>query len=288
MWDRFAEVPRDYAITHNEVHVWLARVGWPSKHILALTDILSSEERQKAERFHFQVDGERHVIGRALVQIVIGRLLDRSPDNLHFCYNDFGKPCISRDANRCGLQFNVSHSGDLILVALAANREIGVDVERVRRHLDIAGIAGLFFSSRERADLAALPIGQRHDAFFRCWSQKEAFLKARGDGLSLPLGCFDVSLRPGEYSALLETRPDPVEASRWVIRELDVGPGHKAALAVEGAGWRLKTMQWRPWSSTLAHSTERHDLPTVADLHRDRSNTYRTRSPSTWISWPVM
>jgi 4'-phosphopantetheinyl transferase len=246
LWDSLSEVPKDYAISDDEVHVWLARVGLPAKHILMLADILSPEERQKAERFHFQVDRERHVVGRALVRITMGRLLDRRPDNFRFRYNKFGKPCLADDANERGLQFNVSHSGELILVALAANRRIGVDVERIREDLRIEGIAGRFFSSREQADLAALPADLRHDAFFRCWSQKEAFIKARGEGLSLPLDSFDVTLRPTEPPALLETRPDPVEASRWVIRGLDVGPGHTAALAVEGTGWRLETMQWRP------------------------------------------
>jgi 4'-phosphopantetheinyl transferase len=253
--DGLFEVPRDYSISDDEVHVWLARIGLPARHILMLADILSPEERQKARRFHFQVDRERHVVGRALVRIAIGRLLDRRPDNLHFRYNNFGKPYLADDANERGLQFNVSHSGELILVALAANRKIGVDVERVRRDLNIDGIAGRFFSSREQADLAALPVDLRHDAFFRCWSQKEAFIKAQGEGLSLPLDSFDVTLRPTEPPALLETRPDPVEASRWVIRALDVGPDHKAALAVEGAGWRLETMQWRTGSSSFSRSS---------------------------------
>jgi 4'-phosphopantetheinyl transferase len=255
LWDGFFEVPRDYAISDDEVHVWLARIGLPAKHILMLANILSREEQQKAERFHFQVDRERHVVGRALVRIAIGRLLDRRPDNLDFRYNDFGKPCLADDVNERGLQFNVSHSGELILVALSANRRIGVDVERVRKDLNIDGIAERFFSSREQADLAALPVDLRHDAFFRCWSQKEAFIKARGEGLSLPLDSFDVTLRPTEPPALLETRPDPVEASRWVIRNLDVGPDHKAALAVEGAGWRLETMQWPTGSSSFSRSS---------------------------------
>ena len=236
-------VPSDYAISDDEVHVWLALVGSPSRHISALADILSVEERQKAERFHFQADRERHIVGRALAQIAIGRLLDRSPESLAFCYNDFGKPHLSDDPIKRALQFNISHSGEVVLVALTTNRRIGVDVERVRSDLNIDGIARRFFSLREWTHLAALPVDLRYDAFFRCWTQKEAFIKARGEGFSLPLDSFDVTLRPTERPALFETRPNSAEASRWVIEGLDVGPCHKAALAVEGGGWRL--VQWR-------------------------------------------
>jgi 4'-phosphopantetheinyl transferase len=118
---------------------------------------------------------------------------------------------------------------------------------------------------REQTHLAALPADLRYDAFFRCWSQKEAFIKARGEGLSLPLDSFDMSLLPTERPALVGTRPDPAEASRWVIECLDVGPSHKAALAVEGAGWRLDTMQW--CTELSAHGSH-GGRPTVQDRRR--------------------
>ena len=137
MWDVLAEVPRGYAIPHDEVHVWLTRVGWPSRHIRALVDILSLDERQKAERCRFQVDYERHVIGRALVRVVLGRILYTRPENLCFRYNDFGKPFLLEALNEHRLQFNVSHSGGLILIALAVDRQIGVDAERVRNDLEL-------------------------------------------------------------------------------------------------------------------------------------------------------
>jgi 4'-phosphopantetheinyl transferase len=215
MWDVLPEVPRGYAIPNDEVHVWLTRVGWSSRHVRALADVLSLDERQKAKGFRFQADRERHVIGRGVLRVVLGRILDTGPDSLSFHYNDFGKPHLPDAQNGLCLQFNVSHSGDLILIALAANRQIGVDVERVRDGLEPEAIARRFFSSREQADLAALPPSQRRNAFFRCWCRKEAFVKARGEGLSLPLSRFDVSLRPGEPAMLLATRPDAVEASRW-------------------------------------------------------------------------
>ena len=244
MWDAVVGVPSGYAMAHDEVHVWRARTGWRPADIDALSEILAPDERQKAARFYFPIDRERHVIGRAMVRVLLGHLIGATPDDLRFSYNGFGKPYLADDAREPRLEFNVSHSGDLILVGLSFGRAIGVDVEQIRGERDVDGIAGHFFSAREQADLAALDPALRHDAFFSCWSRKEAFIKARGEGLSLPLDQFDVSLVPGEPARLLATRPDPAEAAKWTMRNLDAGPGHKAALVVEGAGWTLKTWEW--------------------------------------------
>ncbi len=244
--DGLAEIPTDYAIANDEVHVWCARIGVTSLRISALADLLSADERQKAERFRLRADCHRHIIGRALARLTIGRLLDHRAESLRFRYTDFGKPYLADKMNERGVQFNISHSGDVVLVALTTNRRIGVDVERIRDDLNVERIAGRFFSARECSQLAALPDNLRRTAFFRCWSRKEAFIKARGEGLSLPLDSFDVSLGPTERPAILATRPDPTEADRWVLHSLEVGHGHQAALAVEGTGWQLETMNWCP------------------------------------------
>jgi 4'-phosphopantetheinyl transferase len=245
------EVPKGYALDPADVHVWVTEVGWPCRHIQALSEILSADERQNVEQFHFQVDRDRHVIGRALARIVLAHLLDVTPGCVRFRYNEFGKPYLDCGENSPWLRFSLSHSGDLVLMAIAAGREIGVDVERVREDVAVDCIAARFFSVRERAELASLPSDQRADAFFSCWSRKEAFIKAKGTGLFLPLDGFDVSLKPGAPAMLLETRPDPVEAIRWTIRNLDVGPAHKAAVAVEGGGFSLKMIECHPPPSTF-------------------------------------
>jgi 4'-phosphopantetheinyl transferase len=218
-----------------------------------LAAILSPDERQRAKRYRFQVDSERHIVGRALLRIILGRILHTKPENLFFRHNEFGKPLLLDALNKHSLQFNVSHSGDLILVALAAGRQIGVDVERVRDDMEPEAMARRFFSSREKADIAALPARQRRDAFFRCWTRKEAFIKAKGEGLSLPLDQFDVSVNPAQPAILLATRPDPVEASRWVIQDLKVAAGHTASVAVEGTGWRLKSLKLAIRKESSAH-----------------------------------
>ncbi len=241
-----AAAPQGYAVTPCDVHVWMGRLGSGRAHVEAMSEILSPDERQRAERFHFQADRERLVVGRALARIVLGHLLDIRSDEIQFCYNDFGKPSLAPAQNSADFQFNVSHSGDIVLFAVTARRAVGVDVEQIRENLEVDAIAARFFSTRERADLAAVAADQRCAAFFACWSRKEAFIKAGGVGLLRGLDSFDVSLKPDEPAMLLQTRPDPTEAGRWVIRDLDVGPRYKAALAVEGSICELKTLDWRP------------------------------------------
>ena len=142
-------------------------------------------------------------------------------------------------------QFNVSHSGDLLLIAIAINRAVGVDVEQVRTDVDFDAIAARFFSVAEQRLLAALPQDLKRCAFYSCWTRKEAYLKARGDGLAMPLDTFDVSILPDEEPRLLETRHDPADARRWMLQNLAPGNNYLAALAVEGSGWSAKCWDWR-------------------------------------------
>jgi 4'-phosphopantetheinyl transferase len=138
----------------------------------------------------------------------------------------------------------VTHSHGVALYAVTRGREVGIDLERIRSDLAVTEIAGRFFSRQEVAMLRALPTEEQREAFFRCWTRKEACLKARGEGLSLPLDQVDVSLAPGEPDAVPGTERNPSEASRWSLQELIPAPGYAAALAVEGHGWRLACWQW--------------------------------------------
>jgi len=174
--------------------------------------------------------------------MLLGGYLGVPPGTLSFGYGRFGKPHLN--GLETPLQFNASHSGHILLIAITLDRAIGIDVERIRTNLSVLEIAARFFSPRERDAFAALPATLRTDAFFDCWTRKEAYIKARGEGLSLPLSGFDVSFLPGEPAKLLATRPDAAEASCWRLRELEVADGYKAALAVEGAQWTLKCWDW--------------------------------------------
>jgi 4'-phosphopantetheinyl transferase len=210
---------------------------------MELETILSADERERVRRFYFERDRTRWRVERACLRMLLGGYLGVPPGTLSFGYGRFGKPHLN--GLETPLQFNASHSGHILLIAIMLDRAIGIDVERIRSNLSVLDIAERFFSPLERAALAALPETLRTNAFFDCWTRKEAYIKARGEGLSLPLNGFDVSFLPGEPAQLLATRPDAAEASRWRLRELDVADGYKAALAVEGAQWRLKCFDWR-------------------------------------------
>ena len=231
----------DYELPEDEIHVWRATLDGSSVRAAPLRQILSTEERARADRFHFDRDRMRFTIGRGLLRLLLGHCLGRAAHRVTFEYSSFGKPSLPAGQS---VQFNVSHSGALILVAIARGRVLGVDVEQIRADMATAQIAQEFFSAIECRALATLPDSLQCDAFFSCWTRKEAYIKAIGEGLSMPLDQFDVAFLPGEEPRLLETRPEPAEASRWTLRSLEPGAGYKGAIVAEGAGWTLRCWDW--------------------------------------------
>ena len=234
---------RNYTLPEDEVHVWQTSLDMPASRFAQLRRILSPDECARADRFHFEVDRRRGIIGRAYLRLLLGQILDMPVNELQFEYDKFGKPGLIPGQRRA-LQFNVSHSGELILIAITTGRAVGVDVEEIRTDLDPNGIAAQFFSPSEREILASLPRPARYRAFFECWTRKEAYLKAKGVGLSLPLDQFDVSFLPDEEPRLLATRPDPAEAQNWRLWALDLASDYAGALAVSGSGRKLKCWKW--------------------------------------------
>jgi len=235
----------NYTLPDDEVHVWQTTLDMAASGFAKLQQILSPDERERADRFHFEVDRRRAVIGRGWLRLLLGQILNLPANELQFEYDEFEKPGLIPGQD-LPLQFNVSHSGDLILIAIAIGRAVGVDVERIRTDLDPDSIAARFFSAGERKILASLAGPARYQAFFTCWTRKEAYLKARGVGLSLPLDQFDVSFLPNEVPRLLATRPDPAEAGRWRLEALDVAAGYVAALVAPASAWKLKCWNWHP------------------------------------------
>jgi 4'-phosphopantetheinyl transferase len=234
-----------YVLPDDEVHVWRTTLDMAASGFAKLRQILSPDERERADRFHFEADQRRSVIGRGYLRLLIGEILDLPASKLQFEYDEFGKPGL-RPRQGPALQFNVSHSGDLILIAIARGRAVGVDVERIRTDLDVDNIAARFFSANECKILASLAGPFRYQAFFACWTRKEAYLKARGVGLSLPLDQFDVSFLPNEEPRLLATRHDPAEARQWTLQALDLSSDYAAALAAPASNWKLKCWSWNP------------------------------------------
>jgi 4'-phosphopantetheinyl transferase len=218
--------------------------------------ILSNEECRRAERFRFDRGRTRFIAARAQLRRLLGAYLRRDPAELGFVYNEFGRPAFVDAFAPPGLRFNLSHADDLCLIAVAWDRDIGVDLEVTTKPLDVMTLAAQFFSSAEVAALRTLAPEARRRAFYTVWTQKEAFIKAMGDGLSRPLDSFDVSPQRRARGSL-ETRPDTALGRGFTLLQVDPGPGFAAALACEGDVGTLRfwTLAKTPHSNTLL---ERH------------------------------
>jgi len=236
--------PETLVLACDEIHVWRATLDQPPSQARSFLQNLAADERARAERFYFERDREHFIVARGVLRAILGGYLNRAPECLSFCYSSHGKPSLAGDSDGDTIRFSVSHSHGVALYAVTRGREVGIDLERIRSDLTVAEIAERFFSPREVATLRELPTEAQREAFFRCWTRKEAYIKARGEGLSLPLDQFDVSLAPGEPAAIVGTQPDPSEASRWSLQELIPAPGFVAALAVAAHGWCLTCWQW--------------------------------------------
>jgi 4'-phosphopantetheinyl transferase len=236
----------------DEVHVWRASLALSRAWLQRLRASLSADELHRARRFRFQVDRDRFVAGRGLLRSILARYLGMDPGQLRFCYDSGGKPRLARGQTGGGLSFNLSHSHDLALYAFVMGREIGIDVERVRREPLEEGLAERFFAPAEVTTLRALPVDRQVEAFYHIWTRKEAYVKATGEGLLVPLDEFEVSVGPDAPAALLRVQGNDREVARWTLRtlypteQLGTGPGYVAALAVEGDNWQLRCWQWCP------------------------------------------
>ncbi len=228
--------PQNLDLTTDRVDVWRIHLSLTTPN----DDSLSADERQRAARFHFDTDRDRYIVAHASLRDILSRYLQCEPHELKFSTNEYGKPSLPGH----DIAFNLSHSGNFALVALASGRNIGVDIELIREDIELESLARRNFSPREVSELMALPPEQRTLGFFHCWTRKEAYIKAQGLGLSLPLDSFDVSLAPNEPAILRATRPDANESARWSLHSLDVESNYAAALAVEGNDLEIRCWDW--------------------------------------------
>jgi 4'-phosphopantetheinyl transferase len=228
----------------DEIHVWRAELDQPEATVERLGQTLSPDEQERAQRFVLERVRTRFVVGRGLLRAILAGYLGRPPHRLRFAYGERGKPALA-PAESTSLRFNVSHSADVVLFAVARRREVGVDVERLRPMPRAERIAERFFSVPERQALAALPEARKVEGFFTCWTRKEAYIKARGDGLGHPLDQFAVTIAPDEPVRLSAVGDgDATEIARWSLTGLPPGPGYVAALAACGGGWRVTSRDW--------------------------------------------
>lgn len=236
-WQRPAIPP----LRPDEAHVWRVALERAQEDLERDRALLSPDERRRADRYRFPVHARRFVAGRASLRRILGAYLETDPGGIVFAYGPDGKPRLAEPEAR--LRFNVAHSADVALVAVAERREVGVDLERVRRGIPHRRLAKRFFSPPEVAALEAFATPFHEAAFFATWARKEAYVKARGEGLARWLRHFAVSVEPSAERPALAVPERPREAERWTLRTIDVGPGFAAAIAIEGDA-SARTLVW--------------------------------------------
>ncbi|CAG0930688.1 4'-phosphopantetheinyl transferase [Thermoflexales bacterium] len=209
--------PAALTLPRQTVHVWYVSLEQPAPLTHQLEQLLSSDERERAARFHFEHDRRRFIVGHGALRTLLGRYLQVEPTRLEFCYGAYGKPYLAEESTGGALRFNLAHSHELAVYAFTREGEVGIDIEHIHPLADLDHIAARFFSKAESTILLGLPEDQRLMAFFNCWTRKEAYIKARGEGLSHPLDQFQVSLIPGEPTQLLKVEGSPEEVSRWFM-----------------------------------------------------------------------
>ncbi len=242
--------PHPAVIAADQVDVWSVALEDSASDVASLSASLSRDERARAARYHFDKDRRQFIIARGVLRNILASCTGVPPQDLRFGYSPLGKPGLHPDYGS-DLHFSVSHTDGRALYGITRGRAIGVDIELVRHGVAHEEIATRFFSPKESATLRSLPEDERTQAFFRCWTRKEAYVKALGGGLSIPFDRFEVTLRSDD-PVELQPIPGP-EGTRepWSLWEVVSGPDYIAAVAAEGRGARLTRHEWRAPAYTV-------------------------------------
>jgi 4'-phosphopantetheinyl transferase len=249
-----------HSLGTEDVHVWFAFLDDLAPYLGSFLATLAADEIEKAGRLHFQRDRDQYVLARGLLREILSSYSGIHPGALRFRYGAHGKPALIAEQGRAGLAFSISHAQRAVVCAVTRNHDIGVDVEYPSEDVEDRALAEQCLSPAETSVLAGLPSAARRAAFFACWTRKEAFIKARSEGLSLNLRSFDV-LGPADLAPRLHIDSNPREAARWALMDLDVPAGYVAALAVEGHAHRVSCRRWPGDIETTASSGHSSELP---------------------------
>jgi 4'-phosphopantetheinyl transferase len=231
----------DGSLPDNEVHVLRADLTIPQTGLDTLRELLAPEELERAAQFKLSVPRSQFLVTRAFLRLALGRYLPIGARELQFRTTRYGKPELSQFPD---LRFNLSHSGNVAVLAITRCRQVGIDVEQIRDEVNPMELASRFFSRQEVKWLQAQPDSERLSSFFACWTAKEAYVKARGQGLSMPLNSFGVIPIPGSSRLNLETYDNPGESGHWLICQLQLGTDLRGALAVEDVNCRVCMGRW--------------------------------------------
>jgi 4'-phosphopantetheinyl transferase len=228
----------------GEVHVWIARIQ-AVPVAPSLIEMLDPVEREVAMRFRFEKHRQAYISAHAILRDILRRYLDRPAHKIQLGRDSFGKPFLLRDGIPIPPHFNLSHSGAMVLVALA-HHNIGVDVEKIRPLDDIESLVNSNFSPQERADVLGQHPSHREQAFFRHWTRKESYIKALGQGMSIPLNSFDTHIPSGQSGRLLPGAAERSDVKAWWLADLELPDGYMGALTIEEGFNRILTLHWQP------------------------------------------
>jgi 4'-phosphopantetheinyl transferase len=249
----FWQIPTDWPVLDaDHVHLWRVDLNQTDDLVARYSRVLAPDEEYRAGRFRFERHKRRFVVGRAILRQVLGRYLNLSPAHVAFGYGPKGKPFVDHSTDHL-IRFNLSHTEELMVLAVSLNREMGVDVEFMRPISDIDQLADHCFSEKELRTFKQLKSQHRRAAFFRCWTRKEAYVKAIGDGFSAPLKGFDVSFLPEAEARLLRVVADSEEADKWSMCSFEPALDVQGALVAAGNDWNAHFYRWaKPWSECVS------------------------------------
>jgi 4'-phosphopantetheinyl transferase len=233
-------------IEMNQVHVWQIALDQIRADVNSYFVVLSEDERQRSGRFAFWKDRNRYIVVHGILRVLLSQYLSTKPTGIFFHKTPYGKPYVLLQEKRSPLCFNISYSEQIALIAISVDREVGIDIEFIRNNLDVDQLSKSCFSPLELMELKSIPLSQRKEAFFCGWTRKEAYTKARGEGL-FTLDKFSVSLSRDKPTILLDVRADRNEPNRFSVYDLPVIEGYTSALVMEGHDNSISYFHWNEY-----------------------------------------
>ena len=215
----------------NQLHVWQVNFSKQLDNISFFLNLLSDNEKEKASKFCFKKDQNQFIISRGALRILSAAYLDMNAKEIEFKYGEYGKPEFDFNSD---LKFNVSHSGNLGTIGFVKNFDIGIDVEKIKNDFDVLEIVSNYFSELEIETLKKLPKEMHTEYFYRCWTRKESFIKAKSLGLTFPLDSFSVCINSDKKTELLETKWDDTEKHKWKLFTFSPQLNYIGAVSIQG------------------------------------------------------
>lgn len=239
MWTTFSD--HQLSLEPNQVHIWSASITNHENRLPVYWSFLTNEEKEKAQKFKFLKDKNCFVIAKGILRKLLASYLSLSPKEINLKLGEYGKPFLHHSSN---LQFNISHSRSEILLGFIQTLPIGIDIEYTKREIDVKNIAKHFFAEEEIEALLKLDTKYQTQAFYSCWTRKEAFIKALGSGLSFPLAEFVVSLDSLKKAKLIATKWDKKEKEKWILQPIEPRENYIGAFAVKGNVSKIQSWKY--------------------------------------------